>query len=201
MTDASDWNQKECGIYRIVHLPTNREYIGQSTQMTQRWRAHRGMLRRGEHHAYHLQRAWTKYGSGQFSFEILACCPVDHLTPLEQIMIDEFRPAFNVAKVAGSTRGVPPSPKNRAMTSARFKGVKLSAEHRAKISEAHKGRKPSEACITAVRLANTGKIHSEETRRKVSAASRGRKISEETRQKMKEAALRVWSKRKREAGL
>lgn len=184
------------GIYRIVHLPTNNEYIGQSKNIKRRFSSHLRMLRTGNHHSIHLQRAWDKYGKSDFSFEILAVCDIDHLTPLEQIMFDEFRPAFNVSRVAGSTRGVPISAARRAAMSVRFRGKKLTAEHRAKISRALKGRTPPRAQIEKANMSRRGVPLTDQHRLKLSEKLKGRKVSAKTRKRMRLSALKVWERRR-----
>lgn len=191
------------GIYRIVHLPTNREYIGQTSSFRRRFREHRRMLETGKHHAYHLQRAWNKYGPEEFAFEPIATCPDSHRIALEQVLFDEFCPAFNVSPTAGSTRGVVKSAAQRAATSARFKGKKLSPEHVEKIRAANKGHVINAEQRRRLSEAHKGKVLSAEHKAKLSAALKGRIISPEHREKQRIAALARWARKraKREAGI
>lgn len=95
------------GVYEIVHLDTGRQYIGSaSTTFAKRWKLHRHQLRRGTHHSRHLQNAWNKYGEQAFAFrKLVICAPADVLM-YEQRLLDGLKPAFNVAPIAGSAKGV-----------------------------------------------------------------------------------------------
>ena len=61
---------KVSGIYLITCLTTTKVYIGSSKNIYERWKAHKRMLRRGNHDNIHFQRAWNKYGENDFLFEI-----------------------------------------------------------------------------------------------------------------------------------
>jgi group I intron endonuclease len=62
---------KQSGIYQILHVPSGKLYLGSAADIHQRWRVHRGLLRKGSHHSRILQRGWDKYGAQQFVFSIL----------------------------------------------------------------------------------------------------------------------------------
>lgn len=204
-----------CGIYRIVHLPTGREYIGHSACILQRWNQHRSLLNRGRHHSPYLQNAWAKHGPDEFTFEVIDLCDQPGLIELEQRHFDARKPVFNVAQAAGSRRGIRASDETRARISAAMTGRERSSETCRKLSEALTGRSLSEAhCLNIraskanvgietrekLRLAHLGRKASPETRAKMSAARKGKKLSadhrakiakrsEETKQKMSVAQL------------
>lgn len=54
------------GLYAIVHVPTNRAYVGSSIDIKRRMKEHMTDLRKSRHHCTHLQNAWNKYGADQF---------------------------------------------------------------------------------------------------------------------------------------
>lgn len=58
-------------IYLIRNTITNDGYIGQAFNTRKRWSRHTWALQRNIA-SQHLQRAWNKYGSTNFTFEILA---------------------------------------------------------------------------------------------------------------------------------
>ena len=58
----------EISVYFISHKPSKRFYVGQSSKTTTRLANHRNMLKRGDHHCIHLQRAWDMYGESEFDF-------------------------------------------------------------------------------------------------------------------------------------
>lgn len=165
---------KLSGIYRIVHLPTGREYIGQSVDLRARLRGHRNKLVLGKHHARHLQFAWIKHGSDEFAFEILELCAADDLNRREQHAIDERKPCFNTAPVAGSSRGIVRSEEFRQKISVAHRGRIVSEETRQRMRDA----KTPEA-RDRIRAAHAGKAKSPEHVAKMRAALTGRKQTPE----------------------
>jgi group I intron endonuclease len=152
------------GIYCITQKSTGRRYIGStSVGFYQRWKRHLKELKRLKHHSLFLQRAWDKYGSEDFVFEIIETHEIltdknnQGLLDLEQHYLNTFKPEFNVS----------PSAHNR-------KGVKASKETRIKISSARK-RQAKRPC-------------SEETKKKISESNKGKHCASiETRRKMSDA--------------
>lgn len=192
---------REAGIYRIVHIATGREYVGQAIDIARRWRDHRNRLDAGTHSSRYLQRCWHKHGSEAFAFDILELCDPDDLNSAEQAFIDDRSPAFNSAPIAGSSRerkwtkesrerqslaktGVRHTDQSKAKLSAAAKGRAISAEHRAKISAAKKGK---------------GQPQTEESRMKISNTLKGRAFSPEHRAALSKARTEFWARR-REAG-
>lgn len=192
------------GIYQIRNTTNGKTYVGSTVSFEKRWALHTRQLSRGTHHTQGLQRAWNKYGAEAFVFEPLLVCSRDMLLFYEQRAIDQLRPRYNSARVAGSTLGLKMSAEARANISRAQTGKKLSAEHRAKLSEkltgrpvsakalavlrGNKGRKHSEETIEKNRLAHIGFVHSPEARAKLSAANKGRVFTEEHRAKLSAAA-------------
>lgn len=152
------------GIYCITQKSTGRKYIGSASKgFYRRWRRHLSELKKGGHHSQFLQRAWDKYGSDDFIFEIIEFYVVLSsaddllLLDLEQSYLDELAPEFNIS----------PSAHNR-------KGVRVSEETRAKNIAARK-RQVSRPCT-------------EETKKKISESNKGKhQASIETRKKMADA--------------
>lgn len=164
------------GIYQIIHIETGRRYVGQASNITKRWTAHRLRLKVGNHHAPHLQAAWTKYGPDAFSFEIIEICEIDALDRTEQRYLDEWQPDFNTAKFARTRRGVPHSPESKAKLSAsgRARGWSPSKEHREALRQANLGKKASKEAKAKMRAAKIGRKHSEESRKNMVEAQRRR---------------------------
>jgi len=148
------------GIYLILNVSDGKAYVGSSRDAVRRLYIHRRMLRRGEHHSPHLQRAFDKFGEAAFSFRIIERCNEDRLLRREQIWMNMLQTSdsdfgYNVCPVAGTRRGVPQpmsvSTKMRALHSGRPK----SAEHRARISASRKGQIKSSVHIEKLRRAAT----------------------------------------------
>jgi hypothetical protein len=123
-----------CGIYLISSAQANVYYVGQSSDIDVRWRAHRHALRgrsKGRINKL-LKRSWDKYGESAFSFSILEECDKEQLTAREQHWIDHFRDLHG-SRVANTE-----SPCDSPM-----RGRTHTAEARMKISIAHTGRRNS----------------------------------------------------------
>lgn len=59
------------GVYEIKCTTNNKVYIGQSTEISKRWKSHIALLNAGEHHNKRLQVDWNLYGKEAFIFSIL----------------------------------------------------------------------------------------------------------------------------------
>ena len=148
------------GVYKIKNLKNGKCYIGSASHLQGRWRCHRSDLNLGQHHSIKLQRAWDKYGSDAFMFEILELCRSPLYIEREQHYLDTMLFAssndsrfdelgYNICRVAGSSPMI---------------GRKHSAETRIKMSKAHKGQpspnrghKATPETIERLRLSHLGK--------------------------------------------
>lgn len=182
------------GIYEILNTVNGKQYIGQASNFTKRWKHHRSDLAARRHHSLPLQRAWDKYGGNAFEFNVLLICAKDKdiLQMYEQQCFDALKPEYNICKIAGSTSGCVATPETRARLSAllmgntRTKGVKQSPEACAQKSERQKGKKRPDvaAALTglvrspefgaAITLRQTGRLLAAETRAKIGDAQRGK---------------------------
>lgn len=80
-------------------------YIGSSVNIHQRWAAHRCCLRQNKAQSRILQNAWNSYGEEAFEFSVVELCERSKVIEREQYWIDELRPKYNIAPLAGSTLG------------------------------------------------------------------------------------------------
>lgn len=163
---------RESGIYLIRCLPTGKVYVGSSKNIYKRAKEHLSDLRRGIHHSFRLQRAWSRYGESAFAIEVLEICHPDELIEREQRQLDLAKAAvprhgFNVLPLAGSAAGGTHTPEARAKISAAITGRKLSDTHKARIGDLHRGRKRSPETRERIRQANLGKKLTEEHRAKI----------------------------------
>jgi group I intron endonuclease len=83
-------NEIISGIYCIENTVTNKKYIGQSKNIYDRWRRHKGELNHGNHDNDYLQKAWNKYGEDSFSFYILDTCEINELDQREIYYIELY---------------------------------------------------------------------------------------------------------------
>ena len=58
------------GLYEIINKENNRVYVGESLNITNRWKDHIKMLKNNTHYNYKLQEDFNKYGERAFEFKI-----------------------------------------------------------------------------------------------------------------------------------
>jgi group I intron endonuclease len=79
---------KKTGIYVIKNILNNKIYIGSAVNINDRWRQHKLLLRKNDHHSPTLQYSWNKYGEENFNFIIIEECNKDILISREQYYLD-----------------------------------------------------------------------------------------------------------------
>lgn len=131
-----------CGVYQITS-PSGKKYIGSTDCFHKRKWEHFNLLEHHKHPNIILQKAFLKYK--QLEFSPILICEADDLLFYEQLIIDKFKPEYNISLVAGSP----------------MKGRKASDETKAKMSAVRKGRKHSPESIEKMRLTKIGKPLSE----------------------------------------
>lgn len=67
------------GVYKITNTlcPEGKYYIGYSCNVKERWTIHKYRLKVGKHGNVRMQRAYNKYGSECFTYEILQECETE----------------------------------------------------------------------------------------------------------------------------
>lgn len=160
------------GIYKILHKPSGKFYIGQSVNVRIRWAEHRRKLRNNDHHNPKLQSYFNKYGIGAFEFQLVEECNADELDAREQYYLDK-KPWFNVAVYASApTRGRTFSKEVVEKRAKQLRGRAISAEHKQNISKAKKGVKQTEKHKQALSKVRKGKLRPT-NRRKVMCVETG----------------------------
>lgn len=84
-------------IYFITNQTNNKKYIGETINIQERKARHLSNLRRGIHHSEKLQRAYDKYGEGQFkwSWDAYEIKDEQELKLLEKKLIAEYDTYYN----------------------------------------------------------------------------------------------------------
>ena len=114
-----------CGIYCIRNIINQKRYIGQATDIRERWNRHLGMLNTNSHWNDHLQSSWNKYGEDSFEFTILELCSNEKLDDKEKWWIRFYQVQYREFVYNGKDGG-------------QNGGSKYTDESRRKMSESHK---------------------------------------------------------------
>lgn len=205
-----------CGIYLIKNLITKKIYLGQSSNIKRRFQEHKYKLKNGSHRNIYLQNAWNKYGSDNFTFEIIEECPLEEINQKEIFYISKFKEIsemYNFTEGGEGTIGYnhTEEAKQKISENARGrkawnKGIPRSDEVKQLISKQKKGKPSSfkgkkhsdeakKKLSDAMKghpptLGNKGRTQSEEANRKRSETLKGRKngpLSEECKKKLSES--------------
>lgn len=129
-------------IYKIENIANGKVYIGQTVNVSKRFKEHKNDLRNNNHHNVYLQRAWNKYGENSFVFEIIdeadEKCALD---ALECFWIGAYggyqsKAVYNAKD--GGANGIPTKETKRKISTT-LTGHKASKETREKQSIVHSG--------------------------------------------------------------
>jgi group I intron endonuclease len=162
------------GIYRIINLKNNKIYIGSTSNLNLRLKSHFTKLKLNKHVNKYLQRAYNKYGTESFTYEIIEYVDSKNRKTIlerEQYYLDLYKSynkeiGYNIAKKAEGP----------------YK-EKLSEEHKKKISNTEKGvpKGPmSDKTKRRLSIAKIGCKHSEETKKKIGMSCRRKIINLDT---------------------
>lgn len=156
-------------VYIITNKLNGKYYVGSSVNTEKRLWRHRKELESGTHHCIFLQRAWDKYGSDNFSFDILKqCLSLEEARALEQEYLDkEYGTLYNTSRISSGGDLISYHPERAEIV---LKMKKSLEERYANLSEDERKRlygQPQEA------NGMYGRKHTEEAKRKMSEANKG----------------------------
>lgn len=146
--DILNENKGKSGIYMWTNKLTNDLYIGQSIDISNRFKNYFNFSYLKSKDNLIISRALIKYGYSNFSLTILEYCDKSDLLVREQYYFDKLNPKYNLLKVAGSSLN-----------------SKYTKETKIKISKSLKGVNEKE------NSALFGRKHSEDVKLKMSAVS------------------------------
>jgi group I intron endonuclease len=194
------------GIYEIVNTINGKRYIGQSSDVQNRFSIWTSDLRRDKSCNQHLQNAWNKYGEKAFVFHLLFECSISRLSVCEQATYDLFEACgvecYNEgpfldspirgkhhseatrAKMSASAKVSMSSMEARARVSKRMKSYYSNPQARVKLSAIAKLRMASPEARALLRRKQTGRKASNEARVKMSISHKGKCIPSEQRVKI-----------------
>jgi group I intron endonuclease len=157
--------KKCCGIYCITNKLSGLSYVGQSVDITMRWKHHTTPRKTSGG----IKGAIMKHGVENFTFSVLEECKREELNERE---------AWWIAHLGTL------SPSGYNLTSGGGQGTIVSDETKAKLSAASKGKTHSPEAIEKCRAARIGHIPSDETKKKIRTSLKGKTASTEARAKM-----------------
>jgi group I intron endonuclease len=179
------------GVYKISNTlcPEGKYYIGYSCNIKQRWQKHKSTLRGGCHRNIRMQRAYEKYGSECFTYEILQVCETEEeaknveLSYLEDLTIRDKLYNLHYNSSGGDTLTFHPD---------REQIIKKSAINQKKrISELTPEEYKRRFCTkTGEKNGMYGRTHTDEVKRLFSEMHKGntyclgKKASQETKDKL-----------------
>jgi group I intron endonuclease len=141
------------GIYKIIS-PSNKIYIGQSTNIEERFNTYKYLPKIKSQTK--LYNSIKKYGCDSHIFEIIEICDIDKLNERERYYQD-FYDVLN-----------PEIGLNCRLTNSTGKVGKLSEETKEKIRQHNLGKKVSDETKEKISQKNKGRVYGEEVRNKVS---------------------------------
>jgi group I intron endonuclease len=167
-----------CGVYAIFYIPTRKWYIGSSNNFRLRWKKHRLMIRKYNHHSYKftidLKRNMQqeKDPVGDCYFIIIEHTDEDSLEARELHWISILKGAdygYNVLTVDTNTKRVKHSEETNKKRSNTLKAI---------------GHKPSEYCMQRMREERKTHVYTDEERKAHSDRMKGRTLTEEHKAKV-----------------
>lgn len=136
------------GIYKITNSVSKKFYVGSAKDINKRWCRHKLDLKNNKHHNIILQRAWNKYDSSNFIFEIIEECSIEKLFEKEQYYIDTLKPIYNISLDACGGDNLTNNPNRIKIIQKMTESIKkrflnMTEEERKNLSEKCKGEKNS----------------------------------------------------------
>lgn len=165
-------------IYIITCTINNKHYIGKSVHYFHRIGQHKIALKENRHHNYHLQRAYNKYGVGNFIFDILEEHSREFLDVMEKYWI-------NLLNTCNRKYGYNLSNPNGEG------GFSSDDETKSKLSVQKSKRKTSEETKEKLRQINLGKSLSKEVFENLIECGKKYRTTEKYKQDMIKRKQRV----------
>jgi group I intron endonuclease len=180
-------NKGKSGIYMLTNKLTSDIYIGQSTDISKRFKNYFNLSYIKSKDSFIINKALIKYGYYNFSVTILEYCDKYDLLVREQYYFDKLNPQYNILKIAGSSRYFKHSEETKAKISKSLKGIyvnkksalfghshtegtkKLLSLKKAKDNNPLFGKTQSKDSTKLMKQMALGRRHSEDTKLKMSA--------------------------------
>jgi len=174
-------------LYFILNLINGNLYIGQTSNVKERFRRHKSLLSSNKHHNDHLQSAWNFYGKNNFCFEVIQSgLTKQRVDTLEVFLIKSKKYENCCYNLSLGKDGGPLSEETKRKISIANKGRLQSDELKQRRSLLLKGRL---SCLKGIpkteehkqklRLAKLGKKLTLLHRKNIGLALKGRHMSDE----------------------
>ena len=183
--DIINENIGKSGIYMWTNLLTGDIYIGQSGDLSKRFRKYFTISYLKSKGGFIISRALIKYGYANFSVSILEYCDKSDLLVKEQYYFDKLDPQYNILKIAGSSQGYKHTDESKAKRSKALKGVYTGIKS-ARYGKTHTVETKLKMSLMREGVNNYfyGKIHNVDTKELMRQKALNRKHSSETKDKM-----------------
>ena len=178
-------NKGKSGIYMFTNKITGHTYVGQSIDISNRFKNYFNISYLKSKDGFRISRAILKYGYSNFSITILEYCNISDLLKREQYYFYKLEPQYNILKIAGSSLGFNHSEETKAKISKSLKGIYVN-EKSALFGRSHMEETKVLMSLQKAGVNNPlfGKTHSEDTKDLMREKALGRKHSDETKLKM-----------------
>jgi group I intron endonuclease len=178
-------NKGKSGIYMLTNKVTNDTYIGQSADISKRFKNYFNLSYIKSKDSFIISRALIKYGYSNFSVTILEYCDKSDLLVREQYYFDKLNPQYNILKIAGSSRYFKHSEETKAKISKSLKGIYVK-EKSALFGRSHTEETKKLMSLKKAKDNNPlfGKTHSNDSIKLIKQKALGRRHSEYTKLKM-----------------
>jgi group I intron endonuclease len=177
-------NKGKSGIYMLTNKLTYDIYIGQSVDISKRFRNYFNLSYIKSKDNFLINGALIKYGYSNFSVTILEYCDKSDLIIKEQYYFNKLNPQYNTLKIAGSSRGFKHSKETKTKISKSLKEIYIKEKSALfgsfhteetknlmslKKAKDNYGKSYSKDSIELMKQQGLGRVHSEETKLKMSA--------------------------------
>lgn len=178
-------NIGKSGIYMLTNKLKNEIYIGQSINISNRFKNYFNLSYIKSKDSFIISRALIKYGYSNFSVTILEYCDKSDLLNREQFFFDKLKPQYNMLKIAGNSLNFKHSEETKAKISKALKGIYIK-EKSALFGRTHTEETKNLMSLKKAKENNPffGKLHSEKTKELMKQSALGRIHSDETKLKM-----------------
>ena len=183
--DILNENKGKSGIYMLTNKITKKIYIGQSMDLSNRFKIYFNPSYLKSKANLIICRSIVKYGFTNFSLTILEYCDKLELQTREQFYLDKLNPQYNILKIAGSSLNSKHSEYTKARISKSLKGVYVK-EKSALFGRLHKEETRILMSLKKLGAKNPllGQTHSENSKELMKQKALSRKHSEDTKLKM-----------------